>query len=58
MNGTSLLLILIGVFIIVNSQNFVGVFQGNKSINLDLTPSSASNTSTTSTTKSTSAQAS
>lgn len=30
MTSVSILLILVGLFIIVNSQNFVGVFQGNK----------------------------
>jgi hypothetical protein len=31
MTSTSILLILIGVFVVVNSPNIVGVFQGNKS---------------------------
>lgn len=37
MTSFSVLLILIGLFIIVNSPNFVGVFQGNKKLNIDLT---------------------
>jgi hypothetical protein len=31
MTSVSVLLILVGVFIIFNAPNFVGVFQGNKS---------------------------
>ncbi len=41
MTSFSVLLILVGLFVIVNSPNFVGVFQGNKKLNLDLTPASA-----------------
>jgi len=33
MTATGILLILIGLFVIVNSTNFVGVLQGNKAIN-------------------------
>ena len=33
MTATGILLILIGLFVIVNSTNFVGVLQGNKKIN-------------------------
>lgn len=32
MNSVSILFILIGIFIILNSSNFVGVIQGNKKI--------------------------
>ena len=32
MTATGFLLILIGLFVIVNSTNFVGVIQGNKKI--------------------------
>jgi len=31
MTATSVVLILIGVFVLVNAPNFVGVFQGSKS---------------------------
>jgi hypothetical protein len=30
MTSTAVLLIIIGLFVIINSQNLVGVFQGNK----------------------------
>jgi len=33
MTATSVLLIVVGIFIIVNSGNLVGVIQGNKKIN-------------------------
>ena len=34
MTSVSILLILVGVFIIINSQNIVGVLQGNKTFSL------------------------
>lgn len=43
MTSSSFLLILVGLFVIINAPNFVGVFQGNKKLNLDLTPASATN---------------
>ncbi len=33
MTATGVLLILIGLFIAINATNFVGVLQGNKTIN-------------------------
>lgn len=36
MIATSVLMILIGIFVIVNSANFVGVLKGDKQFNFDL----------------------
>ena len=72
MSSTSLLLIIIGVFVIINSKNFVGVFQGNNTfLSTPATTSTTTSTSSggtggnvgsdqypTSTTKSTSASSS
>ena len=46
MTSSSVLLILVGLFVVINAPNFVGVFQGNKKFNLDLTPTSAVTTAT------------
>lgn len=40
MTSTGLLFVLIGVFVIFNAGNFVGVIQGNKTIGGTPTPSS------------------
>ena len=42
MTATSVLIILIGIFIIINAPNFVGVINGDKK----LTPSTSSSTTT------------
>ena len=57
MTASSVLLILVGIFVIANAMNLVGVMQGNKKFNLDL-GTTATTTTSTSTTKSTSAQTS
>jgi hypothetical protein len=36
MTSSSVLLILVGIFVIINAPNLVGVMQGNKKFNLDL----------------------
>jgi len=36
MTASSVLLILVGLFIIVNAPNFVGVIKGDKKFNLEL----------------------
>ena len=33
MSATAVLVIVVGIFVIVNAANFVGVIQGNKKIN-------------------------
>lgn len=38
MTSTSVLFIIIGLFIIVNAANFVGVFKGDKTINFSTKP--------------------
>lgn len=49
MTSTGLLFVLIGVFVVINAGNFVGVIQGNKSI-AGMTGSSTTTTTTTGTT--------
>ena len=48
MSSVSLLLILIGIFIIVNSKNLVDVFNGKLKFNLDLTAPSTQQAATSS----------
>lgn len=62
MTASSVLLILVGIFVIVNAPNLVGVLQGNKKFNLDLGTTQqtiqevvGANTSTTTSVRSTSA---
>ena len=38
MTATSVLLILIGLFVVINASNFVGVLQGNKKFAQTPTP--------------------
>lgn len=44
MSSTGLLFILIGLFILFNTPNIVGVFQGNKKLNIDLAEPTAAET--------------
>ena len=46
MNSVSLLLILVGVFIVINTinGNLIGVVQGNKKFNIDWTAPTAAET--------------
>ena len=43
MTSTGILLIIIGLFVVMNATNFVGVIQGNKQINQ--TPNDTSSSS-------------
>ena len=47
MTATAVLVILVGIFIIINAPNFVGVIQGNKKLSfLGTAPSSTTSTTT------------
>ncbi len=46
MTSTGIVLILIGLFVIINSKNLVGVLQGNLKINNQLSKTSSDQTST------------
>jgi len=48
MTATAVLLVLVGVFVIFNAGNFVGVIQGNKTIGGTPTPSTPLNAAGTS----------